>query len=339
MTNNPHYVIVGNGPAGNAAAETLREKDSSARITIISDEPFHFYQRCKLPEYAAGMVPEDELWLRTAEDYKLRDIKLRLGQKVVEIDIAGSSLLLDHKERIHFDTAILATGGRPRIPEKLKHSASHIRTLKTLVDARHWKNELKNAERILLIGGDLVSVRFARSLRKAGKEVTLSLWDEAFWPLELDQTLASRIVESLSKQGITVRADLPFSNCTPTAGGISCHFKDGEVETFDIVGGFFGYEPEVAVLGRTGLHLDKGVIVDEHLKTNAKGIYAAGDAAQVYSPEMNNYWVSVGWNNAEALGRLAACNVLGHDGHATKSKQSYLNIEGIRINTSWWTEV
>ena len=93
------------------------------------------------------------------------------------------------------------------------------------------------------------------------------------------------------------------------------------------------------MLGQTGLQLDRGVLVDEHLKSNMPGIYVAGDAAQVYNPEIANYWVSIGWTNAKVLGRLAAENLLGFEQEATGGKQSYLNDEGVHVNTSWWAEV
>jgi 3-phenylpropionate/trans-cinnamate dioxygenase ferredoxin reductase subunit len=105
------------------------------------------------------------------------------------------------------------------------------------------------------------------------------------------------------------------------------------------VGGFFGYRPDTAVLGNTGLQLAKGVLVDEHLATDAAGVYAAGDAAQVYSPELKNYWVSVGWGNALTLGQVAAQNLLGTHRDASHAPVHALEVEGVNINTSWWMDI
>ena len=78
--------------------------------------------------------------------------------------------------------------------------------------------------------------------------------------------------------------------------------------------------------------------MDEYLQTPHEGVYAAGDCAQVYHPELRDYWVSVGLANAENLGRVAALNLSGAKVQAEAAPESIFRVEGIAVNTSWWTE-
>ena len=112
-----HFVIIGNGPAGNQAAITLREKVSEARITMIDRESVRCYKPNLLPDYVAGRVSEDKLYVSPLDFYKSKGIKLRLGQKVVDVNFAKKEITLDHKEVIRFSGLILTVGGKPRIPE------------------------------------------------------------------------------------------------------------------------------------------------------------------------------------------------------------------------------
>ena len=78
--------------------------------------------------------------------------------------------------------------------------------------------------------------------------------------------------------------------------------------------------------------------MDEYLKTRFDGVYAAGDCAQVYHPGLRDYWVSIGYSNAENLGRVAALNLVGGKVEARAASESIFHVEGIVVNTSWWSE-
>ena len=94
MPKKDHYVIIGNGPAGNKAADVLRENDRNARITILSDEHFSFYYRHKLCDFMSGVIDEDTLKVKFYKEYKEKNIRLRLGQRVEKIDPDSKTLFL-----------------------------------------------------------------------------------------------------------------------------------------------------------------------------------------------------------------------------------------------------
>jgi len=148
---------IGNGPAANHAAKTLREKSSESRITIFSKDPFRSYSAHLLPDFIAGLIKEEDLYNRSYAHYNEMDINLRLGQRVVSVDFSKRNVILDHKEVVQFDGLIVATGGKPRIPEQFQLFKDIMLTLKTPLDARMWVEKLRNVESVLIIGGDLTS--------------------------------------------------------------------------------------------------------------------------------------------------------------------------------------
>lgn len=349
MNNNKHFIIVGNGPSGVSCARELRAKLPEVRITIISDEPYYHYDRTKLPEYAAGLITEEELYLQDSSFAKELSLDLRLDQKVVKIDTKARRITLFHREELTYDGLIISTGARPVMPERFRDAHGHIYTLKTLRDAKRWRAHLKEVDSVLLIGGDLVSIRFAKILAKTNKHVALSLWGNSFWPYELTRELREKLTQSLRAQGIEVLQGESFGGCLPNgdnipeakvpgdniSGGYTCIFGK-ENKTYGLVGGFFGYQPDLAAFGQSGLKLDRGIVSDEFLWTGEEGVFAAGDAAEVYSPELKNYWVSIGWANAKTLGKLAATNLLAAQKESTCVACGYREAPGLLINSSWW---
>jgi len=333
-----HLVVIGNGPAGNEAARTLREKAPGHRVTIVSRARVCCYSPHLLPDFIAGKIGEEDLFPAPFEDYANLGIKVRSCQEVVGLDLEERRVVLGHKEVLPFHGLIVAVGGIPHVPESLKACREHLLTLKTLEDARVWIERLKEVSTVLLVGGDLTSLAVAKALRHLGKEVTLILTEEAFWPLRPDEKLFHRVVGSLSGKGVEVLAHgkvksvdrLPDGSCE-----ISLH--DGTVRA-DMVGAFFGLVPDVGFLKKSGLRIDRGILVDEYLNAGVPGVYAAGDCAQVYHPEIRDYWVSVGHDNARLLGRIAALNLTGGETRKKAEPESILEVRGIRVNTSWWTD-
>jgi len=333
-----HFVIIGNGPAGNQAAITLREKVPEARITMIDRENVRCYKPNLLPEYVAGSVSEDELYVSPLGFYKSKDIKLRLGQKVVDVNFTKKEITLDHKEIIRFSGLILAVGGRPRIPEPLLPFEDLMLTLKTITDARRWIQKLTEVESVLIIGGDLTSFAVAKALLHLGKKVNFILNEDAFWPLRYNDEVYEEAAHKLTLKGIEVLA------CRKLKGVVRRSEHSFQVQVDDqkieagLVGAFFGLVPDVRFLAHSGLQIERGVLVDEYLNSGFEGVYAAGDCAQVYHPEIRDYWVSIGYDNAVNLGRIAALNLAGGKVQADVAPESIFCVEGIRANISWWME-
>jgi NAD(P)H-nitrite reductase large subunit len=334
----PHCVIVGNGPAANEAAFTLRANAADARITIIGEEPAPFYRSHFLPDYIAGNVSQEGLNVNPPAFYKSRGIKLRLGQRVVSADFSRRTLLLDHHECVAFDGLIMATGGRPRIPEPLQVFEDLMLTLKTLEDAVTWTRKLERTDSILIVGGDLTSLSLTAALISLGKRVSFMLNDESFWPVPLTEEVRCEVAGRLAAKDVEVLPGGKIKRVTKiSADSVEVQVGDW-TRQFGILGAFFGLVPNVKFLAGSGLDIERGLLVDEHLKTRFDGVYAAGDCAQVYHPGINNYWVSIGYENARSLGRIAALNLAGGMFTPEVSSESIFTVDGIRVNTSWWLE-
>ncbi len=331
-----HFVVIGNGPAGNEAALTLRSHAEDARITLISKESGGCYRPHLLPSFISGKLTEENLYVFSPSSYKELGIKFRSSQEVVGLNLKTREIFLDHREIIKYDGLIISLGGKPRIPENLEVFSDLMLTLKTLHDARTWLKCLENSESVLMIGGDLTSLSFTSQLLKMNKKVFFALNEESFWPMRFSRTLHDEVAERLSQRGVTVLDYSRIKSMNSLAnGGVEVH-TDHETICADIVGAFFGLVPDVAFLARTGLKIDRGILVDEYLNTGFKGVYATGDCAQVYHPEINDYWVSIGYDNAVALGKTAALNLAGE--HLKAEPECVFNVNGFCVNSSWWME-
>lgn len=333
-----HFVIVGNGPAGNQAARTLRDEAPEARITVISRDRASAYRPHLLPLLIAGRMEEAELYQCPIEAYKEVGIKLRCGQEVVDLDPGKRELTLDHKEIIPFDGLIIAVGGTPRIPEPLWVFKDIMLTLKTLEDAQTWIEELRRTDSVLMIGGDLTSLSMTRTLLELNKKVHFLLNEDAFWPLRCDETLFSDVSQRLRERGVEVFEHRKLESIELEKDNtIRVVIGEGEIRV-GLIGAFFGLVPDIRFLAGSSLAIDRGILVDETLGTDFDGIYATGDCAQIYHPEIRDYWVSIGHDNAVALGRTAALNLLGGHNKTEVAPENILDTRGIKVNTSWWME-
>lgn len=334
-----HYVVIGNGPAGNEAADVLRAGAPEARVTIISDEFFPYYYRHKLRDYIVGACDENDLVVRAPEHYREHDIRLRLGQKVTRIDLASRTLYLAHMEKVHYTKLLICCGGTPRVPEVHYTYRQHLSVLGTLRHARALRAKMPGIGRVVVCGGDMISFRVATTLAAVGKEVVFLVDEDAFWPLELTDDVRSEFSAALGRRGVEVRENDALIGVDAGADGrYIVHTRAGAAIDCGLVGAFFGFVPAVDFLRRSGLDIERGLLVNERLQTSQQGVYAAGDCAEIYRPDLRNYWVSIGWPNAQRLGALAARNMLGEALDTAGPAESVFEVEGIRVNTSWWRE-
>ncbi len=337
MPKDDHYVIIGNGPAGNSAADTLRKEDPEAKITLISDEKSLYYYKHRVPLYTVGGCEPEDLSIRPYRSYLENRIRLRLGQRVEKVVPAEKLLYLNHMEKVHYTKLILAVGASARRLPNHAGFADHLYCLAGLDDARRVRKAMMAASRLVVLGGDLISMGFAREARKAGKEVVFILYSSLFWPVSLKEEIQQSVTKRLNSLGVKVMSDAePVTDVRPEGEGYTLTLPDGEEMSTDLVLSFFGSVPNIRFLVGSGINTEKGVLVDHLMRSNQEDVYACGDCAQIYNPELKDYWVSVGWGNAEAQGELTAMNLLGREKVIDYQPKEIFEMDGVTIRTSWW---
>jgi len=336
MPESDHYVIIGNGPAGNSAADCLRENDSEARITIVSGESFSFYFKQKLTGFITGTVDESKLVVRPYSIYKEGNIRLRLGQHVEKIDPEKKILYFRHMEKVGYTQLIIATGGTPRILPSLMNFKQYLTFMYCYTDAIKLAAEMDNWKNCLVIGGDITSVKFIEMLEEKKKNIHVTLYPEAFWPFALDAEITKTLKSRFEQKGIRLNVNKTVESISFKDKQYNVVNKDGDSEIYDRIFSFLGLVPNIKFILGSGIDTDKGVLVDDHLRTNFQDIYACGDCAQIYNSETKSYWVSIGWKNAQAQGKTAALNLLGDNEVIKPFPKKVLSIDGISVKTSWW---
>jgi NAD(P)H-nitrite reductase large subunit len=211
-------------------------------------------------------------------------------------------------------------------------------TLKTVEDGKTWKRNLRNSETLLIMGGDLTSFAVTGALLQLNKKVYFMLNEDAFWPLRWDDALFEKVGRKLKAKGVNVLACRNIRAMSRKGDNVIEVRVDEERVVVNMIGAFFGLVPDIRFLARGGLQIDRGILVDETLNTGFHDIYATGDCAQIYHPAIKDYWVSIGHENAVQLGRVAALNLLGGRVAATVDQECIYDVQGIRVNTSWWEE-
>ncbi|HPQ42566.1 MAG TPA: FAD-dependent oxidoreductase, partial [bacterium] len=239
-----------------------------------------------------------------------------------------------------YDRLLICSGGVPHVPEIYYQFRPYLTRLKRLSTAREIRKRLPEIRKIVLLGGDLISVRLAAALIQSGREVTFVLDDYAFWPVDAVPEIRESLEKTLDKMGAEVLSGDPMVRVEQTAGGHPPQYtvvtRSGREIPAEMVGAFFGFKPDVDFLIRSGLDIDRGILVNDHLQTAHEDVYAAGDCAQVYAPQLKNYWVSVGWKNAMLLGEIAAHNMVGQGEQARKPPVELFEFSNVQLKTPWW---
>jgi 3-phenylpropionate/trans-cinnamate dioxygenase ferredoxin reductase component len=333
-----HFVVIGNGPAGNQAALTLKQRVPEAAVTLISKEHETCYKPHLLPDLIAGKTAEEALCVCPISSYREKGIQLRTGQTVVGLNLPLREVILDHMEIVRFTGLVIAVGGKPRIPEPLLVFRDHMFTLKTLDDAKVWIEKLSSVNTILIMGGDLTSFAVAKALLSMGKKVYFMLNEDAFWPLRSSEAMFGEVLQKLAARGVETLPQKRLKGIARVAPDAYEVQIDGNKIRAGMIGAFFGLIPDVRFLTGSGLRIDRGILVDEYLNAGFEGVYATGDCAQIYHRAIRDYWVSIGHDNAVNLGRTAALNLVGGRVEAGVAKESIFEVQGVKLNTSWWTE-
>ncbi|MBE9555693.1 MAG: NAD(P)/FAD-dependent oxidoreductase [Proteobacteria bacterium] len=306
------HVVLGAGPAGVIAAETLRRADPGASVTLVCGEAEAPYSRMALPYLLAEDVGEEGTHLRHGErHYDSLGIELRQG-RVASVSPDKGEVTLEDGNSLSYDRLLIATGSRPARPPVPGMDLDGVVSCWTLADARRIAAGTKPGSRVVLMGAGFIGCIVLEALASRGVELTVVEMEDRMLPRMMDDAGAAMIKRWCEAKGVTVLTSTAVQSVEAAGKGLKLDVGGNSLEA-DLVVCATGVRPNIEFLEGSGIETDQGILVSDRLQTNKPGIYAAGDVAQGPDFSTGEQMVHAIQPTASEHGRIAAANMAGAD--------------------------
>ncbi|RKD73323.1 nitrite reductase (NADH) large subunit [Sinobaca qinghaiensis] len=279
--NKEKVLLIGNGMAGLRFIEELLETaPKTFDITIIGEETGLSYNRMKLSSYLQGEAGGPELYIHPLQWYEDHHIELITGTKALYVDQENRVVRTDDGTEVAFDKAVIATGSKAYIPPVQGADKENVFVFRTMKDCEEILDQADTFQKAAVIGGGLLGLEAARGLLNRGLDVTVVHRGPFLMNRQLDEMAAGLLQEELEKQGM----HFLFSAETKAIKGLEqadeLLFEDGTSLAVDAVVMAAGIKPQIELAGASGIPVNKGIIVNDWMETEAEGIYALGECAE-----------------------------------------------------------
>jgi NAD(P)H-nitrite reductase large subunit len=331
--NKYRYVIVGNSAGGHAAAREIRRWDASDRLLMISDEPYLAYSRPLIAKHVSEGKPIDAMQLAPRSFYEKHGIDLRLSTRAVSIDTESKALRLHDGETVAWDSLLLATGGLPIVPPIPGRDRLGVFTFTTYDDAKAIAQQLPAVHHAVIVGGGFIGLSAADALRKRGIGVTVvemqprllsTMLDMAASNLAEDAAISAGVSVATGRRVVSINGDHPQSHSVS-----SVTLDDGVRIQCELVVLAVGVKPRTE-LAEGVASIGRGILVDESMRTTARGIFACGDVCQSHDFARNEDAVLAIWPSAVAGGTVAGAAMAGqqhrYEGGTTLNALPYFGL-------------
>ncbi len=305
------HVIIGAGPAGVIAAETLRTADPQASVTVIGDEPEPPYSRMAIPYLLTGSVGEEGTYLRHGADhYERLGVDLR-RDRVTRVHARDGRVELESGGHLDYDRLLIASGSHAVRPPITGMDLPRVENCWTLGDARRIAESARKDSRVVLMGAGFIGCIVLEALAKRGVALTVIEMGERMLPRMMDEVGGDMIARWCETKGVRVLTGVRVEAVASVKGALALSLDNGESLPADLVVCATGVSPNVDFLVGTGIDMEDGVLVDAHLQSSVPGIYAAGDVAQGPDFSTGLRQVHAIQPTASEHGRIAALNMAG----------------------------
>jgi 3-phenylpropionate/trans-cinnamate dioxygenase ferredoxin reductase component len=299
------YLIVGGGLTADAACKGIRERDHDGRILVVGDEPHPPYLRPPLSKALWKGDDESTIWRGTAE----LGVELRLGRRIVELDLERREARDDKDETYGYDKLLLATGGRPR---RLPFGGDAVIYFRTLDDYRRLRALADTGARFCVIGGGFIGSEIAAALALNHCPVTMVFPDAGIGTRIFPAQLSAALNDYYRERGVEVLAEASVTGIAARGDGASVTLADGRVIEADAIVAGIGIEPNVELAADAGLPVTNGIVVDAYGRVGGrKDVFAAGDVAHFPVAALATDMRVEHEDHAKSHGRQVGANMAG----------------------------
>jgi len=273
-------VVVGAGQAATEFVVALRAQGFTGPVQVVGDEPYLPYQRPPLSkDFLAGKSPYEKLMLRPDAFWREQKVEFLLGSEAAKIDRAKRVLTLADGRELPYETLVLATGTRARVPPIAGIGLPNVFTLRKIDDVKRLRPVLDSAKSIAIVGGGYIGLEVAAVARNEGREVTILEAEERIMKRVTCTEISNFYQDMHRKHGVDVRTGSRIE--AVETGGV--RLSGGERVAADLVLVSTGARPNEELAANAGLRCEDGIVVDEFARTADEHIYAVGDCTRLPS--------------------------------------------------------
>lgn len=273
-------LVVGNGLAGTMAAKTLRELEPDVEIAAFTEEKYPYYPRPNLIEFLAGRLRYESVFAFSSDWHVRQNIEIHPASPVIRVSPGTREVELAGGRREKYDRLLLASGASAYVPPIAGAEKKGVFTLRTLDDAQAILDRLQTRPEAAVIGGGLLGLEIARALRSRGSEVHVIESLEHLLPRHLDSHGAGALRRQFDAAGISIRLSETTEEILDRGEAEGVRLKNGTELSAGTIIIAAGVTPNLELPLSGGLAVDRGVLVDDFLRTSDPQIFAAGDGIQ-----------------------------------------------------------
>lgn len=314
------HVILGNGPAGVIAAETVRKRAPHDQIIMIGCEDAPPYSRMAIPYLLMGNIQEPGTYLRKDADH-FEQLKIeQIRGKASSIDLKAKKIELDGQS-ITFDKLLLATGSVPVQPPIPGIDLPGVHPCWTLEDARAIAKLAKPGSRVLQMGAGFIGCIILEALASQKVELTVVEMGDRMVPRMMTGVAGGMIKKWVQEKGVQVFTDTKVESIAKTNSCLTVKLSNGKALEVDLVISATGVKPNIAFLKSSGLDMHTGILVNDQMQTSHPDVYAAGDVTESIDFSTGERIVNAIQPNAAEQARIAGISMTGGEAQSLGALQ------------------
>ncbi|MGR5146496.1 NADH:flavorubredoxin reductase NorW [Photobacterium alginatilyticum] len=276
-----HIVIIGSGFAAYQLVKSLRKIDAETPVTVITADSGDDYSKPELSHVFSRRQNARDLIKQSAEDFaSTHNIELLANTRVQSIDTEAKTVQLADKT-VSYSELVLATGASSFVPPFDGNATDEIVTLNSLREYASHQDKIATAKSVIILGAGLIGTEIAMDLAEAGKQVTICDRASSLMPTLLPSFMGAEVFQTMTEKGVDVKLSATVTGVNRHHQQLLVQIDDKNIVEADVVIAAMGLKPNTVLAEQANITVNRGIVIDEFLKTSADSVYALGDCAEL----------------------------------------------------------